>query len=579
MITTTGWRLGVGSKLLLMGLLPLLVLLALLGLILHTEADDLLSERKLKTRHLVEVAYDVLTHFHQQEQLGALSPSDARRGAVNAVKALRYGGTEYFWINDLETPTPKMVMHPTVPSLDGKVLDAPKFNAATSMQEGADGEVQQLDGMNLFVAFNTVVARAEHGYVVYQWPKPKAGGGTTEENYPKLSYVKKFAPWGWVIGSGIYIDDLDTLFWGRATKLGSATLLLGVALFGISTMITRSIVSPLTDMQKAMTGVAQTNDFTHRVTIGRNDEVGQTGRSFNSLMEKLRDIIINLRGATADVARSAQALAGAADRSKQTSGRQSEAAAAVAASIEEISVALTQTSDSARRSSEIAGSMSQAVDDALRIIRRSMSEMEHTAGAIRSSSEEVQQLAQSSEAISGIIGVIKGIADQTNLLALNAAIEAARAGEQGRGFAVVADEVRTLAARTSQSTQEIAALIGAIQGRIGSTVATMQAANDRAAQSAQLTSQSEDALQKVVHGSAETVRNIQDIADAAHGQDAAVREIAIRIEQVAQMTEENSAATLHNHKVANELGDLSTSLRELAMRYRVDEDKAQPQPA
>lgn len=172
--------------------------------------DVLWREKELKTRQLVESGFGVLTHFHDLQQQGELSASAAQAGAIATIKAMRYDGKEYFWLNDLGTPFPKMVMHPTVPALDGQVLDAAEFNRATGLRVGSDGPFTATDGRkNLFIAFVEVVNRGGDGYVTYDWPKPKAGTGITEDLYPKLSYVKKFEPWGWLIGSGIYIDDVD----------------------------------------------------------------------------------------------------------------------------------------------------------------------------------------------------------------------------------------------------------------------------------------------------------------------------------------------------------------------------------
>ena len=154
----------------------------------------LIAEKQLKTRHLVESAYGVLEFWHAKQKAGAVDEETAKREAAAAIKAMRYEGKEYFWLNDFTVPVPKMIMHPAVPALDGKVLDAEKFNCATSMQAGIDGPVVTTDGKkNLFVAFNEVAGKAGVGYVTYDWPKPVAGGGTTKELYPKMSYVKKFA--------------------------------------------------------------------------------------------------------------------------------------------------------------------------------------------------------------------------------------------------------------------------------------------------------------------------------------------------------------------------------------------------
>ncbi|BCB26229.1 hypothetical protein SKTS_11150 [Sulfurimicrobium lacus] len=183
--------------------LLLVIVLALAGMLtvsifaLISEKSTLLEDRKVKTRHLVEVAHGVLAHYYEQQKSGLLSEEAAKKAAVAELKGMRYEGKEYFWLNDFTAPVPKMIMHPTVPALDGKVLDAKKFDCATSLQAGLDGPIEKTDGKkNLFVAFNEVANRAGQGFVTYNWPKPKAGGGTTTELYTKLSRNSR-AGTGW----------------------------------------------------------------------------------------------------------------------------------------------------------------------------------------------------------------------------------------------------------------------------------------------------------------------------------------------------------------------------------------------
>ena len=161
--------------------------------------STLWAEKELKTRHLVETAYSVLDRYYGLQKAGKLSEAAARAEAIDTIKALRYDEKEYFWLNNLGKPFPIMIMHPTVPALDGKVLDAQKFNCATSQSFGDSAEPVETGGKkNLFVAMVEVVDKSGEGYVTYNWPKPKASGGVTEELFPKLSYVKKFEPWaGW----------------------------------------------------------------------------------------------------------------------------------------------------------------------------------------------------------------------------------------------------------------------------------------------------------------------------------------------------------------------------------------------
>ena len=226
--------------------LMLVGIAAVITLSLLTMKREMFEDRKVKTKHVVESAYGVLAHYDDLAKQGKMTVADAQAAAAMVIKGLRYEGTEYFWINDDKTPVPTMIMHPTVTSLDGKVLDDAKFNCATSLQEGTNGAIRKTDGrMNLFTAFVQVAKAGGHGYVTYNWPKPLKGGGATAELFPKMSYVKMFAPWGWVIGSGIYIDDVDAAFYKESAKYMVVTAVI-VALILLASMLTSRIRATMT---------------------------------------------------------------------------------------------------------------------------------------------------------------------------------------------------------------------------------------------------------------------------------------------------------------------------------------------
>lgn len=355
---------------------------------------------------------------------------------------------------------------------------------------------------------------------------------------------------------------LSMIVWG-------VTLALIALLVTVSTLVTRTIIRPLTTMRNTMVAAVQKNDFTQRTDEESSDETGQTARAYNVLMEKLRSIILNTRDATQGVSTAVQELTQTADQMTSVSEKQSENVTTVAATIEEMSTSLSHTTDNAQLSITIAEATRHSLTTTLQSMQAAISGMEGTATIIRTSSDDVQLLARSSASISGIVGAIRDIADQTNLLALNAAIEAARAGEQGRGFAVVADEVRKLAERTAQSTQEIARLIETIQGQIAKTVTAMQSANEQAATSVNLIGQSENSLQEVVRNSEDTVRHIGEITDAVREQDAAMRTIATKMNQVAHTTESTNAVAHQNNNLAEQLERLAANLSQMTIRYAV----------
>ncbi len=265
-----------------------IVLACIVDVLMLREA--LWREKELKTRQLVESAYGVLAHYHDLQVKGALSEEAARAAAIGTIRAMRYEGTEYFWINDLATPYPRMVMHPTAPELEGRVLDDARFNRDNSWRLGDQGPfVVAAAGVNLFQTFVDVVGRGGQGYATYDWPKPKVGGGATSELYPKLSYVRKFEPWGWLIGSGIYMDDVaaavraQALFNVLSALGGSAILLL------FASVVARSIIRPLHEALTTMRQIGNAGgDLTLRLPVEGRSEIAELAGGFNEMLEHLQ---------------------------------------------------------------------------------------------------------------------------------------------------------------------------------------------------------------------------------------------------------------------------------------------------
>ena len=275
----------VKTRLILGGVVSFVALIVVSLVALSIEKATMLEDRKIKTQHLVESVHGVVTHFYDLQKSGVMSEEQAQTAALQAIKSLRYDTKEYFWVNDQTQPIPKMLMHPTVPALEGKVLDAPNFNSATGLQFGNNSTWVKTDGKkNIFVAFNEVVNKSGQGFVTYNWSKPKAGGGSTDELFAKLSFVKKFDAWNWTVGSGIYIDDVDTIFWERASQFSMIVLLAMVIIGVVIRWQVRSITQPLDSLRALVTEVEMTSDFSRRIKNITEDEVGQTAMAFNSLL-------------------------------------------------------------------------------------------------------------------------------------------------------------------------------------------------------------------------------------------------------------------------------------------------------
>jgi methyl-accepting chemotaxis protein len=558
------------------GKLLLVLVVALTGMLvvsvfaLMSERSTILEDRKVKTRHLVEVAHGLLSYYEQQEKAGALAAEEARRAAVAAIKGLRYESKEYFWINDLGTPVPRMVMHATIPALDGKVLDAAKFNCATSLQDGSDGPITATDGKtNLFMAFNTVADRAGKGYVTYQWPKPKQGGGATEETFPKLSYVMKFAPWGWVIGSGIYIDDVDQIFRSRAATLGAISLAIAAAIGALLFLLVRGISGPIDGIKVAMKSIQETSDLSRRVAISGDSEIAAIGHSFNDLVASFQDLIRQVIKSADEVRALTTHLATGAAQVAAGSSEQKEASASMAAAMEETHASIAQVAANATDAHGIAEQAGELSGRGESIVHDAAAEMSKIAGAVQDSGRHIETLGEQSARISSIVSAIKEIADQTNLLALNAAIEAARAGEQGRGFAVVADEVRKLAERTTQQTAEITAMIDNIQGGTASAVQAMSEGSSRVQGGVELAREAGASMADIRSGAARVIEAVADITQALREQSAATQLVAGSVEKIVAMAEQNSSETGEIAATAEKLERLATDLHRTVERFHV----------
>jgi methyl-accepting chemotaxis protein len=362
----------VKTRLMLGGMVAFLGLLAVTAMALFLEKSTMMDDKKLKTRHLVESAHTVLVHFHELEKSGAMTKDAAQTAAVAAVQALRYEQKEYFWLNDLTSPIPKMIMHPTVPALNGKVLDGANFNCATSLQAGTDGAVLRTDGKkNLFVAFNEVAQKSGHGFVTYNWPKPKLGGGTTEELFEKLSYVKQFEPWGWVIGSGIYIDDVDRKFWDLALRFGGMVLVVMLILVGMIRWQVLGITRPLNELRAMVMSIESSSDFSRRLTVQSQDEVGQTAMAFNQLMSAQQVAIGEVNAVVEAVAagdfnkRVNADLKGDLGIMKAAVNASAQSVDSTMTALQEVMHALSNGNFSKRMSSDVNGDLRTAVDSAM----------------------------------------------------------------------------------------------------------------------------------------------------------------------------------------------------------------------
>ncbi len=374
-----------------------------------------------------------------------------------------------------------------------------------------------------------------------------------------------------LVTRNIDADVNDLLSTSRTLLLSQlilAVLAIAIAV-AAAVWVARSVNRPLKAVVDSAEYAVAHDDFTRNIPEEGTLETVRVGQAINRLMEKFRGIILDATRSSEGITGASSALAVSSSQVNKSSSAQSDAASTVAAAVEEVSVSVSETAVNARNAGEIVGKSRARIESTLAVMNETVQNVNGIAALIRQSDTNVGRLDQSSKKIGGIIQVIREVADQTNLLALNAAIEAARAGEQGRGFAVVADEVRKLAERTSNATTEIASLIGGIQTHVGETVTGMQQANTQVTESLELVGRTETALRSIGDDSGEVASNVQNIVDAIREQDAAIHQVAANIEKIAQMAEENSVTARTNNDTALQLDQLSGVLKESVARFKV----------
>ncbi|NOI74847.1 methyl-accepting chemotaxis protein [Vibrio coralliilyticus] len=499
-------------------------------------------ERGVST--LVESASGVAKHYYQLYQSGQISESEAQGRALQTISAMRFDGDNYIFVGDSDG----VQLASGVLSLLGKNILGLKDS------EG-----------KFFVQELYQVARNGGGFVDYSWKNPDS-----EKMDPKTSYALMFQPWGWMIGSGMNMVALQAdMHRSEVASAGYAIGILAVLSITIGFFI-KTITSPIKRTVRAMQTLSKgEGDLTQRLPEEGSKELVLLSRYFNQFVASVQGIMLSISDAGSQVSSAANQLSNSVHHIDDSLNQQQSdvdmlatAMTEMLATVEEVAARTVEANDASRLAA-------QEANHSHKIIDKNVQEANELAEQIQSASQVVQKLASDARNVDTVLEVIRGVAEQTNLLALNAAIEAARAGEQGRGFAVVADEVRSLSLRTHESTLEIQNIVEKLQVGAENVVKVMDQGTAKATNASELSSQAGEALNKI-NKEVHTIEEMnQHIATAAEEQTVTVNDINRNVVSLSDMASTVSGESTQMASSSKELGRVSDDLMAMINRFKL----------
>jgi methyl-accepting chemotaxis protein len=570
--------------------LLIIVIVGALGLTIFASVslsslhDALVAERAAKTREHTEVAQAMVQGIARDWAKAGRSRAEAQQTAMSALRSMRYAGDQYFWVTDMSGV---MLMHPAEPALVG--TSVMQLNSAT--------------GAKIFGDMIDVVRKNGGGFYQYMWRTQNDPAPRT-----KITYVAGIPEWNWVVGTGVYIDDINAIFWKltlRLCAMGAGLLVLSLL---VALLVTRSVVRPLSRVKDNMGELAQGRLDLEIPGAERQDEIGSMVRALGAIQSNLGETAaIADRIAQGDLTVAVKPLSewdrlGNALKSMleqlrhlvsdttQASGAVHVGASSIAESVEQMSAAATQLSSSvseiAATMEELSASSSQITEHSSAVVdianmtwessQKGALAMEHLSAKMESIHEENQnslseiiELGRTSKEIGRVMTIINTIADQTKLIAFNAALEAASAGDAGRRFGVVAAEIRRLADSVTESTGEIESRVSQIQDSINRLVINSEKGAVSIVEGKASAVNAADRLGEMVEAARKTSVSAQQISLSTQQQKTAAGQVVIALKEIADSTVQTAASMNELTDVSRNLQGLSSELESQVGRFQL----------
>ncbi|SEQ79496.1 methyl-accepting chemotaxis protein [Pseudomonas sp. NFPP19] len=434
---------------------------------------------------------------------------------------------------------------------------------------GQSGSLALLDEQNKWLVPPAGVQAPEQAAQVMAQAAKEPGKGRfwSDQGEDFYSLAVPFEGGPWSVVTSMPKAEIRAVTWSVGIRLVIGSLLAMLLAVGATVWLLRSKLAPLSDLVRQAQALGG-GDLSARLNVASHDEIGQLARSFNQMGEALSTMVEHIRRSAAEVNGRAQVLSGLSSGAYEGMEQQSGEITSMAGAVEEFSATSLNIADNMGSTQRLAQENAQQTHIGRTSMQEASSSLEQIAGALNSTATVINTLGQRSQEIGGIVGVITAIADQTNLLALNAAIEAARAGEQGRGFAVVADEVRNLASRTREATDEISQMITSIQQETGHAIQTMEQGNRLMQEGLSRNADVASALALIDEQSRSAGEQFAAITTATQEQSSTATVLSSNLQSIAQANSEQREVVSNLAVTARELETLAADLRQEVDRFR-----------